>query len=169
MKSYQEHSDVPFTVADKRKRGYFTVDNLFIDEYGKLLKPFGIAVYVCIARFANGDSEAWPSHETIARRCGMSKRQVGREIVKLADLGLMLVSPQYNPETKEHSSNLYTLLEVDPIVSQSIPPVDSVTIPVDSVTRRSKPIKKVTPPNSKKDSSSKKNYRPAEYDDIILG
>jgi hypothetical protein len=40
MKSYQEHSDVPFTVADKRKRGYFTVDNLFIDEYGKLLKPF---------------------------------------------------------------------------------------------------------------------------------
>ncbi len=155
---------LPFRVTDARKRGYFTVDNIVMDEYGALLKPCGIAVYACLCRFANQDQECWPFHATIAKRCGMSARQVGREIVKLAQLELILITPRCDPETKAQTSNLYTLLDVGP--RQTVQgDIDTQSSPLARRSNRTKPNKKDIPPKDKQ----KKNYIPVEYRDIILG
>jgi hypothetical protein len=98
----------------------------------------------------------------------MSSRQVPREINKLAALGIIEVVPRYDPVTKEHLSNLYVLLEVRGIDTQSIGGIDSQSIPMDRVTYRTKPKKKESPAKKKKEES-KRNYKPDKYADIILG
>lgn len=166
-----DNSDVSFRVADARRRGYFTVDNIILDQYGERLGPYGLAVYVALCRFANADQECWPSHATVAKRTGMSRRQVGREIAKLADLRLILVTPQYDAESQVHHSNLYTLLDAEGMDSMTTPHVDSVTNPVVRRSNRTNHIKKDPRLNSKKELSAadrRKHYVPTEYADIII-
>lgn len=156
--------DLPFEVQDRRKRGYFTIDNVLLDVYGKEIGPFAIAVYAVLARFANSDSECWPGYATIAERTGMSTKQVGREITKLAAKQIISVTPRYNPETKVHSSNLYTLLDITGGMDcVSIGGMDCVSIPMDRKSPRRKPNKKDIAKEN-----DKRNYRPAEYDGIII-
>lgn len=173
MSSYSAHpDDLPIQVQDRRKRGYFTVDNIFLDAYGKLLKAHGIAVYVALARFANQEDECWPSRRAIHERTGVSIPQINREINKLVSYSLITVAPQYN-EAGDQTSNLYTLLDVPetphitqiPLGISNRDPARIRQIPKQSLK------KKVTPSNSNKKSKSEKrgNYRPAEYADIILG
>lgn len=104
---------------------YFRVDNEIIDKYGEQLGAYGLAVYMCLARFTNQEMVSWPSYETIAKRTGISRRKVITEVAKLVELGLVEVTPQYNPETKEHRSNLFTLTSASyapPPSAQHAPP-----------------------------------------------
>jgi DNA-binding Lrp family transcriptional regulator len=130
---------------------YFRIDNDIIDKYGSELGAYGLAVYMCLARFTNADGLSWPSYETIAKRTGISRKQVIREVKKLEDLDLIEVTPQFNPETKENRSNLFALTRD----SQSPPPRDSQSPPRDYKSPRSK---------LKKDPSTKvegrRNYQP---------
>lgn len=133
-------ADLPFTVADRRKRGYFTLDNILLDQYGKELGPYGIAVYAALARFANADAECWPSRRAIHERTNVSMAQVNREINKLANWGLITITPQFNA-AGDQTSNLYTLLDIPdtplisvitpPLITQRTPPYqgDKQTIP----------------------------------------
>ncbi len=103
--------DLPIVVQDRRRRGFFTIDNEIIDRYGAQLKPTGIATYNGLARFANRDGECFPSQTTLAKRLGMSRMQVSREINKLEKLGLIEVKPQFG-SNGEQRANLYMLLEI---------------------------------------------------------
>jgi hypothetical protein len=38
--------DPPFTVQDRRRKGFFTVDNELYDRFGSKLGPYGLAVYI---------------------------------------------------------------------------------------------------------------------------
>lgn len=161
--------DLPFQVADRRKRGYFTVDNIVLDVYGQLLKAHGIAVYCALARFANDESECWPSRRVIKEKTGVSIPQINRELNKLVDLQLITITPQFN-EAGDQTSNLYTLLEV-----QDVPPSLPDTPPVSrrdparirQIPKQSLKKKDIHPNNKKKDSV--KNYRPEHLRGIILG
>src|SRR5437763_1744851 len=113
--------DIPFIVRDRRRKGFFTIDNLLVDFFGALLGPYGLVVYMALARFANQESACWPSLTTIAQRTGMSRRQVIREIDKLQALHLIAVEPQFDSTTGEHKANRYILLDVTPSDSQSLP------------------------------------------------
>lgn len=103
--------DLPIVVQDHRRRGFYTIDNEIIDRYGAQLKPTGIATYNGLARFANRDGECFPSQTTLAKRLGMSRMQVIREIDKLKKLGLIEVKPQFGPDGGQRA-NLYLLLDV---------------------------------------------------------
>src|SRR5690606_21466129 len=98
-------ADLPFTVNDRRTRGYFTIDNILLDAYGKILKAHGIAVYTALARFANSDDECWPSRRAIHDRTGVSLPQINRELNKLVAYGLITITPQFN-EAGDQTSNL---------------------------------------------------------------
>src|SRR5215213_538994 len=103
--------DGPFTVRDRRRKGFFTIDNVLLDWFGALLGPYGLAVYMALARFANQEGTCWPSLATIAKKTGMSRPQVIREIAKLKELGLIAVAHQLGKKG-EHTSNLYLLLDI---------------------------------------------------------
>ena len=79
-----------FIVRDRRP-GFLRVYNDLYDNYGAQLGPYGLAVYVALCRYANQDSECWPSFATIAKGTGMSRRQVIREISKLEALRIIAV------------------------------------------------------------------------------
>jgi hypothetical protein len=110
--------DVPFTVRDRRRKGFFTIDNALLDQYGAQLKAHGLAVYIALARFVNQDGTCWPSLSTIANRTGMSRMQVIREIAKLQELRLIAVEHQCG-EKGEHRANLYILLNLPEVVTDS--------------------------------------------------
>ena len=104
-------SDIPIIVQDRRRRGFFAIDNDIIDRYGTQLKAHGIAVYNVLSRFANREGECFPSQATIAQRLDMSRMQVSREIDKMKRLHLIEVQPQFGPQG-ERRANLYILLDV---------------------------------------------------------
>lgn len=108
--SSPQPAELPIVVQDRR-RGFFTIDNEVIDRYGAQLKPTGIATYTGLARFANKEGECFPSQTTLAKRLGMSRMQVSREINKLETLGLIEVKPQFGANG-EQRANLYILCEI---------------------------------------------------------
>ena len=155
-----------FIVRDRRP-GYLRVDNDLYDRFGAQLGPYGLAAYMALCRYANQDSECWPSYSTIARGTGMSKRQVMREIVKLEGLKIIAV------ERNQHTSNVFILLDTSD--TQSLPPVTHSHSPSDTQSPEQSPLNKYPHRNrNKKEAaggnadSGKKNYRPAEYADVIL-
>lgn len=140
------NSNDTFVVRDRRP-GYLRVYNDLYDRFGPQLGPYGIAVYVALCRYANQDSECWPSYNTIARGTGMSKRQVMREVVKLEELKIIAV------ERNQHTSNVFVLLDTSD--TQSPGGSDTQSPPSDSQSPKQDPIKKIT-----HQSSNKSSFRP---------
>lgn len=157
-------TDLPIEVQDRRKRGHFEIDNILLDAYGKLLGPHAIAVYAALARFANKDEECWPSRRAISERTGVSPAQVTRELSKLAAYSLIASTPQYN-ERGDQTSNLYMLLDIPstPLLSVISPPSSDGAAPLIRQRNKQSPKKKDTHKVDKK-----KNYRPDEYNDVII-
>ena len=148
-----------FVVRDRRP-GYLRVYNDLYDNYGAQLGPYGLAVYLALCRYANQDSECWPSFATIARGTGMSRRKVIYEIQKLEGLGIIAV------ERAPRKPSIFILLDTS---AQHAPPlVHSMHYPsAQHAPEQSLINKRPTGNRNKKDA--RKNYRPAEYADIILG
>jgi len=84
---------------------------VLLDLYGKELGPHGIAVYTALARFANGDSECWPTYRTITERTGVSRTQIVREIDKMDGLKIISITRRVD-EKGQRTSHLYTLLDI---------------------------------------------------------
>lgn len=152
-------SNDSFVVRDRRP-GFLRVDNDVYDRFGAQLGAYGLAAYVALCRYANQDSECWPSYATIAKGTGMSKRQVMREVAKLEALKIIAV------ERNQHTSNVFILLDTSD--TQSLPPVTHSHSPSDTQSPKQSPINKVTHRGLNKKDPGKKNYRPDEYSDIIL-
>ena len=161
----QDSGDFHFNVVDRRKRGYFTVDNVLLDEYGSQLGPHGIAVYAALARFANQDQECWPTYRTITDRTGVSRRQIVREIEKLEALGIISVTRRVD-DKGQRTSHLYALLDIVGGGATQAPGGSATQAPGSATQAPKQSLKKKDPP---KGDNKKKTYRPAEYSDIILG
>jgi biotin operon repressor len=151
MSSAPATSDLPIVVQDRRQHGFFTIDNALLDQYGKDLKPTGIAVYNGLARYANRAGECWPSQTTLANLLGMSRMQVSREVEKLKRLGLIEVQPQYSANGGQRA-NLYILLTVPeaepPVTASDTPRHSPVQPPVTaSDTPRHRQLHKQHPKN----------------------
>ncbi len=124
----------------------------------------GLPVYMGLCRYANQDSECWPSYGTLARGTGMSRRQVIREVAKLEGLNIIAV------ERNHHTANVFVLLDTSD--TQSPLPSDTQSPPSDRQSPKQDLIKKITHKrnNKKKEVVERKTgYRPAEHADIIIG
>lgn len=156
-------TDPTFEVVDRRKRGYFTVDNVLLDVYGAQLGPYGIAVYCCLARFADADSECWPTYRTISNRTGVSRSQVIRELAKLETLGIISITQRFT-EKGDRRSHLFTLLDIVGGGSTVEPGGDSSQELGGSTVEPRKRLKKKDPGPK----NQKREYIPDEYADIII-
>jgi hypothetical protein len=79
-------------VQDNRARGWCWIDHAVIDNYGARIGPYGLALYMALARHANSDRTCWPSYETLAGELGMSRRKVIEVAKDLKEMGLIEVS-----------------------------------------------------------------------------
>ena len=87
---------------------YFQVPNA-IFEVG--LNQYQVVVYIYLARCGNGNSKAFPSYQTIADKCGISKRKVIDTIAELEKFKLLKKTVRKSPKQGElHFSNLYTVV-----------------------------------------------------------
>jgi hypothetical protein len=106
----EKHDASGALLRDLRKKGHYTVDNEFLDSgFGAIVKPAGIAVYNVLCRHANiNTSKAFPSVPTIARKAGISERQVFRTLATLQELNII----SYIPKRGRGHQNEYCLLDV---------------------------------------------------------
>ena len=81
--------DERIEIRDRRRHGFFIVDNEIIDVYGAQIGVYGVAVYSALARFANADAECWPSLATLGARLNASRSSVIRALAKLEEVGLI--------------------------------------------------------------------------------
>lgn len=69
-----------------------------------------VRLYCVLRRFADQGGRCYPSRKRIADRMNVSPATVDRAVQELVDLGALLVRQRWNPETREHTSNEYTVL-----------------------------------------------------------
>jgi hypothetical protein len=65
-------------------------------------------VLVALADMSDQNGECWPSQSTLAKRCGLARETVNREIKALAKLGLIESTPRLH-DTGAARSSLYKL------------------------------------------------------------
>ena len=99
-----------FQVRDQRKGHWFWIHNALIDRAGPHIGPVGIAIYGALARFAGTDSQAWPSHTTLARILGISRHQVRHALERLERLRLIAVDRPQDPR-RTHGTCTYILTD----------------------------------------------------------
>jgi DNA-binding transcriptional MocR family regulator len=108
-------NDKPFAVRDQRTVKRFWIDDAVYDTYAAQIGVYAYAVYTALVRHADTAQTCFPSYATIAKKLGISKRHVIRQIEKLVEIGLIKASPRQKTGkrgTDSQDSNLYTLLEV---------------------------------------------------------
>lgn len=100
-------------IRDIRKKGWFIIDNKFIDLYAKELKTAGILVYMSLCRHAdNYTQECYPSIKLIAEEHGVSKDTVLRAIKKLEEFNIIKVEREiHERENGVQKRNRYLLLD----------------------------------------------------------
>lgn len=97
-------------IRDKRNKGWFWVDNEYLNGYAKYFGASGAGIYFVLCRHANqGTQQCFPSQETIALKLGITDRTVRKYIKLFERYGLIEI-------TKERKggrwiNNVYTLLD----------------------------------------------------------
>lgn len=85
---------------------YFQVPN---DIFNLNLDKHEILVYFYLARCSNQGSKAFPSYNTIAKKCKVSRRTAISAIKNLESKGILSKETRYNFERGEHCSNTYVI------------------------------------------------------------
>ncbi len=81
--------DKPFRVEEGRDHGYFTIDDLFVDEYMRLAGMQTTMVYMSMCRHANKERMCWPSIRRLATQGKMALNTVVKSIKWLEEHGLI--------------------------------------------------------------------------------
>lgn len=142
--------------SDARNFPFFQVDNALIDKFGPVIGPYGIAVYVAIARHLNRKSGvAFPSIRTLARETGMSVPRAQKSVNELSEQGLISID-RTKRNTLGNKVNLYELVDVAPLTpcltTLNTPVLNEVKQPVFNEVEQNK----TNPSNKTKDSPGAK-------------
>lgn len=111
-------------IRNKRSKGWFYLDNDYLNGYARLMNPMTTLVYVSLCRHAdNNTQECFPSMKLIAEECNISKPTVVKAIKELEDWNIISVERSLRQKDKQ-APNIYTLL--DKIVWKEKPRVNDV-------------------------------------------
>ncbi len=99
-----------FKVRDKRNKGWFFMDNEYLNGYAKILGPVATAIYVSLCRHANNNQECFPSYKLLAEEFNISEKTVKRHIVKLRNHNIVSIKQGKSKDGK-FLSNMYILMD----------------------------------------------------------
>jgi hypothetical protein len=74
-------------VRDRRKPGWFWIENEIVDQIGPKHGAYADAVYSVLARCANTEGRCWPSHRFICEHLHLSAPTVISALKALATAG----------------------------------------------------------------------------------
>jgi len=93
-------------ITDERERDFYIAQRDLVDRAGRIIGPFGCAVYNSLLRHADQDRESWPSLATIADEFGMSKPTVIKAIEQLQEVNIIQIVKR-----KDRRGNKYRLID----------------------------------------------------------
>lgn len=111
-------------VRDKRNKGWFYLDNEYLNGLGKQLGAIGVAVYVSLCRHANEEQFCFPSQETIAEELNISPRTVKRYIGLLVEHNVIYI--ERTKTGRKWAHNTYYLLDKSEWIYNKNPSGDTV-------------------------------------------
>lgn len=94
-------------IKDSRRFNWTMVENEMIDNFEKYTKN-EVMAYLVIARYANSDSQCFPSYKTIAEKMRCSRSTAISVINSLVEKGVLV--KEERKKNGENTSNLYTLV-----------------------------------------------------------
>lgn len=97
---------------DLRKRGWFWLDDEYLNGYAKHLGTTASCVYISLCRHVGKDQTCFPSMEKIAEELGLGSRNtVSIAIKKLAEFNIVEIKEEIDHKTKRRKNNIYLLLD----------------------------------------------------------
>ena len=100
-------------IRDERRVGWYRIDNHVLDQYGKEIGVYGLAIYNVLARHANRAGVCYPSIARLAAVVRCSRGAIKRYLDVLESCGLIAVEPRA-AILGEPDTNLYRLLDLSP-------------------------------------------------------
>lgn len=98
-----------FKIRDRRDKGWFYLDNEYLNGLGRYFGPIGIAVYVSLCRHADVHQECFPSQELIADEIATSRKTVAKYI-KLLEKHRVISIQKVKNSKSQYENTIYTLL-----------------------------------------------------------
>jgi hypothetical protein len=99
-----------FKVRDFRDKGFFMVDDAYLNGYAKELGITATSIYFVLCRCADKDQIAFPSQDYIAEKLGIHSRTVRRNIKLLSDWKIIKIK-QIRNHKGHFLHNTYYLLD----------------------------------------------------------
>lgn len=99
-----------FKVRDRRNRGWFYLDNEYLNGYAKIFGPIGTAVYLSLCRRADKKQSCWPSEIKIAADHGMTDRTV-RKYIKIFAGANLIRTERERTKSGKWPHNVYYLID----------------------------------------------------------
>ena len=101
-----------FKGRDKRKKGWFWLDNDYLNGYAKYFGAVGTAIYVSLCRHADSETQkCFPAQKTIAEELGISERTVRGYLKQFRKYQLISIEEEWDSRSKKRLNNVYTLLD----------------------------------------------------------
>lgn len=102
------------TLVDRRRRGFFMIDNEIVDD--TRLSHKEMAIYMVLCRHLNQETgSCFPSLSTIGKKVGMSKNTIIKSLNLLIECGYVFKEKR-NGEDGGHASNVYYINDISTLV-----------------------------------------------------
>jgi len=161
-------------IRDFRNKGFFYIDNDYVDFIAKYLDPSSTSIYLSLCRHADKDQVSYPAQEKIAEEHNINSRTVRRKLKILEKFNIIKFSRKRG-KSGQWLHNVYTLLDKtewqapaelttghqSPMVNHRTPESATTGHPCPTKETHSKETNTNTPIIPSYEKSPKKNGRPA--------
>lgn len=101
-----------FKGRDKRNKGWFWMDNDYLNGYARIFGAVGTAVYVSLCRHANMETQkCFPAMDLMAEELSVSRNTISKYLKLFEKHHLISVEKERDTKTKKWLNNVYTLLD----------------------------------------------------------
>ena len=102
-----------------KRKGYFQVDNNIFDNNTLALSLHEKMVYIYLSRCGNQGAMAFPSYNTIAKKCGMCKRSALNAVKGLEQREFIKVE-RCKESANKNLSNTYEVFPLPAAINRSM-------------------------------------------------
>ena len=98
-------------IRDRRKKGWFYLDNEYLNGYAKIFGAIGTAIYVSLCRHADKNQKCFPSQKLISEELNIGERTVRNYLKRFEECNLISIERKIDGKTKKRINNVYWLLD----------------------------------------------------------